>query len=72
MKILACFLLCSMMGGASEVLFGAARNSIKSRFGRAVRGLPDSSAPTLAQTTIETDGMHVSEQNAAGLKSGQA
>jgi hypothetical protein len=46
MRILACFLLCSMMGGASEVLFTEARNSIRGWFARNARKFPVTSAST--------------------------
>jgi len=45
MRILACFLLCSMMGGASEVLFTEAKNSLKGMFSRKVRKFPVTSGP---------------------------
>jgi hypothetical protein len=49
MRILACFLFCSMMGGASEVLFDAAKDFVKGKFGGTARQQPD----TLARTAAE-------------------
>jgi len=37
MGILACFLLCSMIGGVSEILYAAVIYYIKARFGRTDR-----------------------------------
>ena len=37
MTILACFLLCAMMGGVSELLFAAAMDLIKGRLERTDR-----------------------------------
>jgi hypothetical protein len=39
MRILACFLLCSLMAGVSELLFAAAMDFVKGRFGRTGRKL---------------------------------
>lgn len=55
MKILACFLLCSMLGGASEVLFTAAKNLFKGWFVRATRELSATSAPTQARPLLVID-----------------
>ena len=72
MKILACFLLCSMMGGASEVLFIEAKNSIQGRFGRTVRKFPTTSAPTQTRAPFVTDGVRSIEPSDGGLTSVQA
>ena len=46
MRVLACVLLCSMIGGVSEVLFLAAKKSIKDIFARAAQSVPSAPAPT--------------------------
>jgi hypothetical protein len=72
MRILACFLLCSMMGGVSEVLFIAGKNFIKGRLGRTARKLPDSSAPIRARARFVIASVPTIAPNAAGLESEQA
>ena len=72
MKVLACYLVCYMMGGVSEVLFAAARDFIKGRFGRVTRKLADTSAPTRALVRFVIDSMPSIESNTAGFKSERA
>ena len=56
MKILACFLLCSMLGGASEVLFDEAKNLFQGRLVRARRELSATATPTQGRASIFFDG----------------
>ncbi len=72
MRILACFLLCSMMGGVSEVIFIAAKNFIKGRFGRTTRESPDGSASRQERVPSVIDGVPTMETNAVGVGSEQA
>jgi len=61
-----------MMGGASEVLFLAAKDFIKGRVGRNARKLPDISSPIQARVPFLTDGVAAIAPNACGLGSEQA
>jgi len=72
MRILACFLLCSMMGGASEVLYTEAKNTIKGRFGRTSRKLPATSASALTRAPFVADGVRSIGPSDGGLDSEQA
>ena len=72
MKMFACYLLCSMLSGVSEVLFLAAKDFINGRFGRSTRRLPDSPAPTRVRILSAPDRLNANEANAAGLESEQA
>jgi len=72
MRILACFLLCSMMGGASEVLFAEVKNSIKGKFGRTAGKFPVTSAPTPTRVPCIADCVRSIEPNHGGLDSEQA
>ncbi len=72
MRILACFLLCSMMGGASEVLYAEAKNSIKGRLGRTSRKLPATSASAPMRAAFVADGVRSIGPSNRGLDSEQA
>lgn len=73
MRVLACFLLCSMLGGASEVLFLAFKDSIRGRPGRASRKLPEVSASTQARVPFGSNGVPDNmERNDGRLESEQA
>ena len=72
MKMFACYLLCSMLSGVSEVLFLAAKSFINGRFGRTARRLPDSSAPARMRKLSVPGRPTANEPNAAGLESQQA
>ena len=58
MRILACFLLCSMMGGVSEILFLEVRNFFRSKLGRAARTTLRGSGSTAAEVSFTTDGLY--------------
>ena len=66
MKMLACFLLFSMMGGAAEVIFIGAHGFIKGRSGQTEPKLPASSASTCSQRLPATSSAGVMESNAMG------
>lgn len=55
MRILACFLLCSLIGGVSEVLFAAAMDFIKARYGRSAQKPHHASAPSRSRPRFEVD-----------------
>lgn len=57
MRILACFLLCSMMGGASEILFVEARKIFRSRLSRVAQTTLNGSTSTAAGVSFATDGL---------------
>jgi hypothetical protein len=72
MKLFACYLLCSMLSGVSEVLFLAAKDFINGRYGRTARRLPDSSAHTRTRMPSVPDRVITNGPDAAGLESEQA
>ena len=71
MRVLACFLLCSMLGGASEVLFAEAKNSIKGWCGRTARKFPVASDAGQMRVPFVGDYVHSIEPNDGGLDSEQ-
>lgn len=68
MKILALYMLCSMIGGIPEVLFIAAKDFISGRFGGTSRRLPENLAPALAQVSFVPHVVPTIESNAGGLE----
>jgi len=70
MRILAWFLLCSMMGGASEVLFAAAKNSLKAKFSRTTSRLANSSATVATPGACATNGATEVDPQAGKIDSG--
>jgi len=72
MRVLACFLLCSMLGGASEVLFAEAKNSIKGWLGRTARKFPVASDPGQMRVPFVSDYGHSFEPHDGGLDSQQS